>query len=68
MEPSRITTPELKRRLDTHEPTAILDTRAAQTWDKSEVQLPGALRVPPDEVSGHLSDIPRDRMVVTYCT
>ena len=44
MESSRITTEELKRRHDAHEPIAILDTRSAEAWDKSDVQLPGALR------------------------
>ena len=31
-------------------------------------KLPGAVRVPADEVDKHLSEIPRDRAVITYCT
>lgn len=68
MELSRITKEDLKRRMDAHEPIAILDTRAVDAWSKSDVQIPGAIRVPPDGVELHLSEIPRDRLVVTYCT
>jgi rhodanese-related sulfurtransferase len=35
---------------------------------KSESKLPGALRVPADELEVHLDEIPRDRTVITYCT
>jgi rhodanese-related sulfurtransferase len=65
---SRITPDDLKRRLDAHEPIAILDTRAEDAWRASDVQIPSAMRVPPDDVRQHLSEIPRDRPVVTYCT
>jgi rhodanese-related sulfurtransferase len=65
---ARITPDDLKRRLDAHEPVAILDARAADAWHESDVQIPGAMRVPPDDVGQRLSEIPRDRLVVTYCT
>jgi rhodanese-related sulfurtransferase len=32
------------------------------------VKLPGAIRVPADDVSSRLREIPRDRPVVAYCT
>jgi rhodanese-related sulfurtransferase len=66
---SRITKEELKRRMDAHEPMAIVDTRAEDAWNESDVQIPGAVRVPPGEVGQRLPEIiPRDRLVVTYCT
>ena len=49
-EPQRVTAAELKRRLDGGAPIAILDTRSFHAWDKSDVQLPGSIRVPPDEI------------------
>jgi rhodanese-related sulfurtransferase len=64
----RISASELKRQLDAREPIAILDSRSADSWNKSNVQIPGSIRVPPDEVRAHLTNIPRDRMVVAYCT
>ena len=63
-----ITIEELKRRLDAKESITLLDGRAAVVWQQSDVQIPGSLRVPPDAVDRLLADIPRDRLVVTYCS
>ena len=64
----RITVEDLKRRIDAHEALTVLDSRASDSWKSSDVQIPGSIRVPPDEVDKHLSEIPRDRLVVPYCT
>jgi rhodanese-related sulfurtransferase len=68
MEPKRITVEELKRRMDSGERLVILDSRGQEAWEKSDVQIPGSLRVPPDEVEKHLQEIPWGAAVVTYCT
>jgi rhodanese-related sulfurtransferase len=68
MDVQRITREELKRRMDAHEAITIVDARSEDAWNNSDVEMPGAIRVPPENVEKHLSDIPRDRMVVTYCT
>lgn len=68
MEPKRITTEEVKRRLDAGEPILFLDTRSDQAWKDAQWQIPGSKRIPPDDVSDHLGEIPRDRLIVTYCT
>jgi rhodanese-related sulfurtransferase len=68
MEPTRITVDELKERMDRGEPFAILDARNPQAWAEADTKLPGAIRVPADEVERHLSEIPRDRAVIAYCT
>jgi len=68
MEPQRISPQELKRSMDDGEAVAVLDTRSSKAWDTSDVQLPSAMRVPPDEIRDHLADIPRDRLIVAYCT
>lgn len=64
----RITKEDLKRRMETHELITLIDTRTTDAWDKSDVQLPGAIRVSPTEVDKHLQEIPRDQLVVTYCS
>jgi rhodanese-related sulfurtransferase len=46
----------------------FLDTRSPDSWRESDVQIPGAIRVPPDEVAEHLSEIPLSGTLVTYCT
>ncbi len=68
MEPTRVTVDEVKERMDRGEQFAFVDARNPQAWSKSDVKLPGAIRVPADEVEGHLGEIPRDRAVITYCT
>jgi len=65
---SGISKEDVKRRLDANEHVALLDTRAPDAWKESDLQIPGSIRVPPDEVGQHLEEIPRDRLVVTYCT
>ncbi len=64
----RITAKELRRLMEKHDPVAILDTRAPDAWKSSDVQIPGSIRVPPDEVQEHLAEIPHDRLIVAYCT
>lgn len=68
MEPTRITVDEVRERIERGEPFTFVDTRNPQAWAKSDVKLPGAIRVPAGEVGLHLSIIPKDRVVVTYCT
>lgn len=68
MEPTRISVEEVRRRRDKGEAITFVDTRNPQAWGQSDVKLPGAVRVPADEVDRHLSQIPRDRTVITYCT
>jgi rhodanese-related sulfurtransferase len=58
--------------MDRGESVALLDTRNPQAWSQSNEKLPGAIRVPADEVARHLSEIPKggpgERWIVTYCT
>jgi rhodanese-related sulfurtransferase len=68
MEATRITTDEVSERMDRGEEFAFLDTRNPQAWAGSDKQLPNAIRVPADELSQHLNEIPKDRAVITYCT
>ena len=68
MEPTRVTVDEVRERMGRGEPFAFVDTRNPKAWGESDVKLPGAIRVPADEVEQHLSEIPNNRVVVTYCT
>lgn len=64
----RITAEEAKTRVERGEPIAFVDTRNPKAWAESDVRLPGAVRVPIDEVAKSASRVPRDRSVITYCT
>jgi rhodanese-related sulfurtransferase len=68
MEPTRITVDEAKQRMDRGEPLVFIDVRNPNAWANARVQLPGAIRIPADEIDKHLNEIPRDRTIVTYCT
>jgi rhodanese-related sulfurtransferase len=68
MEVSRVTVDEVRARLDRGEPLVFVDARSAESWGKAQSQIPGSVRVPPDEVAAHAGDVPRGRAVITYCT
>jgi rhodanese-related sulfurtransferase len=67
-EVTRVTIDEVKQRIDRGEPLVFVDTRNPQAWEQSEVKLPGAIRIPADEVYNHLHEIPLGRTIITYCT
>ena len=68
MEPKRIDIAELKRRFDAGEQFTILDDRSPEAWAKADSQIPGSIRVPPDDVEQHLREIPSSAKIVAYCT
>jgi rhodanese-related sulfurtransferase len=68
MEATRVTVDEVKERMDRGEQFTFVDTRNPKAWAEAKTKLPGANRVPSDEVEQHVSEIPRDRTVITYCT
>jgi rhodanese-related sulfurtransferase len=67
-QPTRVTVDEVLERMRRGEAFVFLDTRNQQAWSAAETKLPSALRVSADEVEQHLASIPRDRVVITYCT
>jgi rhodanese-related sulfurtransferase len=68
MEATRVTVDEVKERMNRGEPLVFVDTRNPQAWSEAETKLPGAIRVPADEMEQHLKEIPHDRTIITYCT
>ena len=67
-EAPRITVDELKRRMDSGEDFTVIDVRNPQAWGQSDTMMPEAIRVPLDDFERHLSQIPKDRPIVAYCT
>jgi rhodanese-related sulfurtransferase len=68
MEPRLISVEDAKRRLDRREAVVFVDARADDAWQKADVQIPKSIRVPPDGVEAHFDDIPREGLIVPYCT
>jgi rhodanese-related sulfurtransferase len=64
----RITPAVAKARLDRGEPLLFVDARNPTAWGTSNIRLPGAIRVPADQVDGLAAELPRGRPIVAYCT
>lgn len=67
-----ITAEDLKARLARNEPVAIIDVRSAGGLSDSDNKIKGAVYVKLRRLRSRLAfpplrDVPRDRMVVTYC-
>jgi hypothetical protein len=58
----RIIVDEVRKRMGAGEQFAFIDTRNPQAWGESDVKLPGA------SSKKHISEIPKDRPIVAYCT
>ena len=58
----------VKAALDRRESIVFLDARSPSSWAASDRQIPGAIRLPLDEVRAHADALPRDREMVAYCT
>jgi rhodanese-related sulfurtransferase len=67
-EATRMTVHDAMGRLERGENLVFLDARSPAAWGESNVRLPGAIRVPADEVTSHLNEIPREATVISYCT
>jgi rhodanese-related sulfurtransferase len=68
MQVDLITSEEVKRRMDAGEAVLFIDARNPTAWASSNEKLPGALRIPAAEVPSRLSELPRGRPIVAYCT
>ena len=65
---SSLTVDEVKALLAQGQPLTFIDARNPIAWGSSRVKLPGAIRVPLDEVDRLLPQLPRDRRLIVYCT
>ncbi len=68
MQPSPISAADAKQMFDRGEHVAFVDARNPVAWKEATHKLPDAIRVPVDAVDDHLSELPSDRTLVTYCT
>ena len=65
---ARIAPAELAARLAGPNPPVVLDVRSRSQYDQDEAQIPGSVRVPPDQVEEWVALADRARSVVAYCT
>jgi rhodanese-related sulfurtransferase len=46
----------------------FVDSRNPVAWAEGPTKLPGAIRIPANDLESHLAELPKDRPIVTYCT
>lgn len=63
---SRITATELKSMLEAGEEVLVVDVRTA--LESQADSVPGALRIPLEEMEARHLDIPRDRDIILFCS
>lgn len=49
-------------------PIAFVDARSTTALARNPLQVPGAIHVPAKNLDENLKRLPRDRVLVTYCT
>ena len=67
-EVSVITPSELNRLLAGPSPPIVLDVRSRSGFERDGFQIPGSLRVLPDQVTEWATNQTKDRSIVAYCT
>lgn len=56
----------LRNKLDAGEQIVIVDARSEEDWEKSDVKLPGAMRVSPDNLDD-ITQVGDANAVLVYC-
>jgi sodium/hydrogen antiporter len=64
----RITPAELAELMAGAHPPLVLDVRTGSQYRRDSTQIPGSVRVPPDEVTAWAREQERGRLIVAYCT
>jgi membrane protein DedA with SNARE-associated domain len=65
---ARISPEDLKRTLEAGEDVAIIDLRTALDVAAAPYAIPGSRWIPAEALDEHLSEIPRNRELVLYCS
>ena len=68
VEITRITVEEVRERMDRDDTITFVDSRSAAAWKAGVAKIPGAIRVPPNEINAYISEVPKGTTVIVYCT
>ena len=64
--PATVTVQELKASLEEASKPLVFDARSKASYEAGHI--PGAISLPLDELDERVSEIPRDRLVIFYCS
>jgi len=65
---ARISVDELRRQMEAGAAPVIVDVRSSTAQTLELRRIPGARHVPVQDAARHLSELPRDREIILYCT
>ena len=65
---SRVRAERVREWMDEGVPVVAIDARSEQAWSGGATRASGAVRVSPSDIEPYLSDVPRDRRLIVYCT
>lgn len=65
---ARISVEELRQQMEEGGAPVIVDVRSTTAQTLELRRIPGALHVPVQDAARHLSELPRDREIILYCT
>jgi rhodanese-related sulfurtransferase len=68
MQSTPITVEDARKMLDGGERVTFVDARNPVAWGSAKDKLPGAIRIPVDEIDQHIGKLPESGTVITYCT
>ncbi len=68
MKVPRITREDLLKKIDSKEDITLIDVRNDADYSSSAVKIPGALRIPLEELEARVKELNPSREAVTYCT
>ena len=63
----RISAADARRLVDAGE-AIMLDVVASGVWEALDEAVPGAVRIPPEQIGQRFGELPRDRAIIAYCT
>jgi rhodanese-related sulfurtransferase len=63
----RIEAAEAKALVDSGQ-AVILDVVASHVWPSMARRIAGSIRIPPEEIQARHNELPRDKIVIAYCT
>lgn len=46
----------------------ILDVVASHVWPAMTRTIQGSVRIPPEEIEARYGELPRDKIIIAYCT
>ena len=61
----RVTVAELKEMLDKNE-AVVIDVRNQQSYDTAHIR--GSKLIPEAEILNHVDELPKNKLIVTYCS